>query len=142
MNKIIFLPHQPTEPSQTVSWRVRGLRGATTVPENSSAAITEAVKELFDVLEHKNQLDPDLIVSVIFSVTPDLDAIFPASVVRHRPGWDLVPLLDVQQMKVRGSLPRCIRVLIQFNTPLRQTALQPVYLRDAALLRPDLAIAH
>ncbi|BAU64853.1 MATE efflux family protein [Stanieria sp. NIES-3757] len=142
MNQLTFLQHRPAYRPQTVSWRVRGLRGATTVTENSSRAIAEAVRELFDVLERKNQLDPELIVSVVFSVTKDLNAIFPASVVRHRPGWDLVPLLDVQQMDVPDSLPRCIRVLIQFNTPLPQTALQPVYLRDAALLRPDLAIAH
>ncbi|AFZ33842.1 chorismate mutase [Stanieria cyanosphaera PCC 7437] len=142
MNQLTFLQHRPSYRSQTVSWRVRGLRGATTVTENSSVAIAEAVRELFDVLHSKNQLDTDQVVSVVFSVTKDLNAIFPASVVRHRPGWDLVPLLDVQQMDVPDSLPRCIRVLIQFNTPLPQTALQPVYLRDAALLRPDLAIAH
>ena len=141
MNQLTFLQHRPTYKSQAVSWRVRGLRGATTVTENSSAAIAEAVKELFDVLEHKNKLVPEQIVSVIFSVTQDVNAIFPASVVRHRPGWDLVPLIDVQQMDVPGSLPRCIRVLIQFNTPLPQTALNPVYLRGAALLRPDLAYA-
>jgi chorismate mutase len=141
MNQLTFLQHRPTYRPQAVTWRIRGLRGATTVTENSSAAIAEAVRELFDVLEQKNQLDPDLIISVVFSVTKDINAIFPASVIRHRPGWDLVPLLDLQQMDVPDSLPRCIRVLIQFNTPLPQTALQPVYLRDAASLRPDLAIA-
>ena len=141
MNQLTFLQHRPAYRSQAVTWRVRGLRGATTVPENSAPAIAKAVKELFDILEQKNQLDPDLIVSVVFSVTPDINAIFPASVIRHRPGWDLVPLLDVQQMDVPQSLPRCIRVLIQFNTPLPQTALKPVYLRGAASLRPDLELS-
>lgn len=144
MNKLRFsLPRNQQSGISTtpVQWRVRGLRGATTVRENSPVAIAEATDELLDVLEAQNALNPADIVSVTFSVTPDLDALFPASVARRRPGWDLVPLLDVQQMDVPKSLPRCIRVLIQFNTPLPQTALQPVYLRDAALLRPDLAIA-
>jgi monofunctional chorismate mutase len=142
MNQLTFLQHRPAYKPQAVSWRVRGLRGATTVTENSSSAIAEAVRELFNSLEHKNQLDPEQVISVIFSVTKDLNAIFPASVIRHRPGWDLVPLLDVQQMDVPNSLPRCIRVLIQFNTPLPQDDLQPVYLRDAAMLRPDLVSAR
>ncbi len=132
--------NQPTYIPQAVSWRVRGIRGATTVPENSSAIAAEAVKELFDVLEHKNQLDPDQIVSVVFSVTQDLNAIFPASVVRRRPGWNQVPLMDVQHMQVSNSLERCIRVLIYLNTPLPQNELRPVYLGQAAQLRPDLAL--
>jgi len=141
MNQLTFLQHRPTYRPQAVTWRVRGLRGATTVSENSAPAIAKAVRELFDILERNNQLDPDLIVSVVFSVTPDINAIFPASVIRRRPGWDLVPLLDVQQMDVPQGLSKCIRVLIQFNTPLPQTALKPVYLRDAAALRPDLALS-
>ena len=120
-------------------WRVRGLRGATTVSENTAAAITEAVTELLDAVEFQNPLDPAEIVSVTFSVTPDIDAIFPASVARRRPGWEQVPLLDVQHMQVAGSLPRCIRILIHLNTPLAQAELRPVYLRQAANLRPDLA---
>ena len=121
-------------------WKVRGLRGATTVSENTKAAITEAVEELLDVLETENQINPAEIVSVTFSVTPDLDALFPASVARRRPGWDRVPLLDVQHMRVVNSLERCIRVLIHLNTPLSQSALHPVYLHRAAQLRPDLAL--
>ncbi|MBD2500526.1 chorismate mutase [Anabaena azotica FACHB-119] len=121
-------------------WRVRGLRGATTVSHNSAQAIAEAVDELLNALEVNNPLDPTEIVSVTFSATPDLDAMFPAAVARRRPGWELVPLLDVQQMQVESSLKRCIRVLIHLNTPLSQSALHPIYLREAAQLRPDLAI--
>ncbi|MDZ8134251.1 MAG: chorismate mutase [Nostoc sp. DedQUE04] len=121
-------------------WRVRGLRGATTVSYNSIKAITEAVDELLNALETNNVLDPDEIVSVTFSATSDLDAMFPAAVARRRPGWDRVPLLDVQQMQVANSLDRCIRVLIHLNTPLPQNALRPVYLHRAAQLRPDIAL--
>lgn len=126
-------------PSTEGEWRVRGLRGATTVSENSAEAIAEAVRELLDVLEAQNHLNLTEIVSATFSVTQDLDAIFPASVARSRPGWDCIPLLDVQQMKVANSLDHCIRLLIHLNTPLPQEALRPAYLRRAAQLRPDLA---
>ena len=122
----------------TEQWRVRGLRGATTVNQNTKAAITEAVDELLDVLETHNQIDPAEIVSAVFSVTPDLDALFPASVARRRPLWEQVPLLDLQHMQVAGSPERCIRLLIYINTPLPQNVLCPVYLRLAAHLRPDL----
>ncbi len=132
--------HQQHNMSATLGeWRVRGLRGATTVSQNSAEAIAEAVNELLDVLETQNQVDPAEIVSATFSVTQDLDALFPATVARRRPGWEQVPLLDVQQMQVTDSLDHCIRVLIHLNTPLPQDALHPAYLRRAATLRPDLA---
>ncbi|MEH2160737.1 MAG: chorismate mutase [Nostoc sp.] len=124
--------------AQLGEWRVRGLRGATT-SQNSAQAIAEAVDELLNALEANNPLDPAEIVSVTFSATSDLDAMFPAAVARQRPGWDQVPLLDVQQMQVNGSLKCCIRVLIHLNTPMPQNALRPIYLRGAAQLRPDIA---
>lgn len=129
-------------PITTPKWRVRALRGATTVTENSRVAIAEAVTELMEAIEIHNRLDTEEIVSVTFSVTGDLDAIFPAAIARRRQGWEDVPLLDVQHMKVENSLKKCIRVLIHFNTPLPKTQLRHVYLRDAAKLRPDLALTQ
>lgn len=123
------------------SWRVRGLRGATTVSRNSVAAITQAVDELLDALIAENQIVPGDITSIFFSVTSDLNALFPAAIARQRPGWEYIPLLDVQHLDVANSLERCIRILIHFNTPLPQTALRPVYLNQAVRLRPDLAIS-
>ena len=76
---------------------------------------------------------------MFFTTTSDLDAIFPAAVARQRPNWDSVPLLDLQQMHVKGSLQLCIRVLIQVNTPRAQSAIVHRYLRDAKTLRPDLS---
>ena len=124
----------------SVQWRLCGLRGATTVSQNSAEAIAEAVDELLQVLETANKLNPADIASAIFSVTPDLDALFPASVARQRPGWKQVALLDVQHMQVADSLGYCIRVLIHLNTPMLQSDLRPVYLRRAAQLRPDLEL--
>jgi chorismate mutase len=125
-----------------VGWRVRAIRGATTVSENSVEAIREAVHELLDELEARNNLDTNEIVSATFSVTRDLDATFPATIARERPNWSNVPLFDVQQMHVEGSLPRCIRFLIHFNTPDPDVEVYHPYLRQARSLRPDWTLAQ
>lgn len=124
-----------------VEWRVRAIRGATTASENSVEAIADAVRELLDELEGLNDLDPEMIISATFSVTRDLDAIFPAAIARDRPRWANVPLLDVQQMHVEGSLPRCIRFLIHINLPENHTQIYHPYLRGAKNLRPDWNLA-
>ena len=123
-----------------IEWQVRGIRGATTVTENTSAAMSDAVHELITEIEAHNLFRPEDIVCVFFTVTTDLDAMFPAAAARNRPGWDHVPLIDIQQMNVKGSLERCIRVLIQVNTTVPQSAIVHRYLRDARTLRPDLDV--
>ncbi|MEQ9483535.1 chorismate mutase [Coleofasciculus sp. F4-SAH-05] len=125
-----------------MEWKVRAIRGATTVSENSVAAIREAVNELLDELEACNPLDLSEIVSVTFSVTGDLDAVFPAAIARERPHWNNVPLLDVQQMHVKGALERCIRFLIHFNTPDPHVKIYHPYLRQAKSLRPDWSLSQ
>ena len=119
-----------------MEWQMRAIRGATTVAENSVEAIRDSVTELLDQLEQRNKLQPDDMISVTFSVTKDLDAIFPAAIARSRTLWDNVVMLDVQQMHVEGSLPRCIRFLIHANLPVSQP-IHHIYLRQAAKLRPD-----
>ncbi len=125
-----------------MEWRVRAIRGATTVSENSVAVIREAVHELLDELESRNQLDLSEIVSATFSATRDLDAVFPAAIARERPHWRNVPLLDVQQMHVEGCLERCIRFLIHFNTPDPYVKIYHPYLRQAKSLRPDWSLSQ
>lgn len=122
-----------------MEWKVRGIRGAITVNENSQKAIAEAVTELLDDIEAHNSFNSEDISYVFFTTTPDLDAVFPAAIARSRPGWDRVPLLDLQQMAVPGSLTFCIRVLIQINTTAPQSAIVHSYLRKAQYLRPDLS---
>jgi chorismate mutase len=120
-----------------VEWRVKAIRGATTASENTEAAIAIAVTELLQELEYRNHLDPDRIVSVIFTATKDLDAVFPAKIARTVcPQWQDVALMDVQQMHVEGSLERCIRFLIHANMPADAKVYHP-YLRGASNLRPD-----
>jgi len=129
-----------------VEWKVRAIRGATTASGNTKEAIREAVSELLDALEARNTIDPTHIVSVTFSVTRDLDAMFPAAVARERSHWQDVPLLDVQQMHVQGSLERCIRVLIHLNVAENiaepQFSIHHTYLRKAQHLRPDWSVAE
>lgn len=122
-----------------MQWKVRGIRGATTVSQNNREAIAEAVTELLDEIEAHNSFKTEDISYVFFTTTPDLDAVFPAAIARTRTGWDRVPLLDLQQMCVPGSLCFCIRVLIQVNTTLSQSAIVHRYLRKAQYLRPDLS---
>jgi chorismate mutase len=120
-----------------VEWRVKAIRGATTASENTEEAIAIAVTELLQELKYRNRLDPDLIVSIIFTATQDLDAVFPAKIARTVcPDWQDVALMDVQQMHVEGSLPRCIRFLIHVNLPVETKVFHP-YLRGASNLRPD-----
>ena len=123
-------------------WKVRGIRGATTVKENSVEAIADGVTELLNEIEKHNKFKAEDIVCVFFSATSDLDAIFPAAIARKRPNWNFVPLLDLQQMHVSGSLERCIRILIQVNSPFPQSAMTHRYLRKAEKLRPDLGVVN
>jgi chorismate mutase len=115
---------------------MRAIRGAITVSENTVEAMQQAVTELLDELEKQNQLHPTDIVSVTFSVTPDLDATFPAAIARQRPFWNDVAMLDVQQMYVKGSLACCIRFLIHAYLPSSAPTYH-IYLRHAQSLRPD-----
>jgi len=123
-----------------VDWTVRAIRGATTASENSPEAIREAVWELLDELERYNAFDPKQIISATFSVTRDLDALFPASVARKRPRWENVPLLDVQHMHVENDLERCIRFLIHVHLSASARVYHP-YLRHAQSLRPDWSLS-
>lgn len=116
--------------------RVRGIRGATSVAENTPEAIWEATSQLLLKMTEENNIPVDDIVSVIFSTTGDLDAAFPAKAARDM-GWHYVPLLDVQQYKA-PDLPRIIRVLMHVNTTLSQQEIRHVYLGQTKQLRPDL----
>jgi len=112
------------------------LRGATTCESNSVESITLAVEELLLELVSRNNLVPDQIISIIFSVTSDLDTCFPASIARKKTGWEKIALLDCQQMFVKEDLSKCIRLLAYVYLPNEQAPKNP-YLRKAKNLRPD-----
>lgn len=115
----------------------RGVRGATTVDCNEREEILVATRQLLALLIRLNGIDPQDVASAFFTTTPDLDAEFPALAARQL-GWLDVPLLCGHEMAVPGSLPRCIRVLVHWNTDCPQSEVKHVYDREAKRLRPDL----
>lgn len=117
---------------------VRGIRGAITVEQNEIETIHRATTELLLQMLRDNEVEPRDIASCFITVTPDLNATFPARAVRDLDGWDLVPLMCALEVPVPGSLPRCIRLLLHVNTAKEQEEVRHVYLREAVNLRPDL----
>jgi len=117
---------------------VRAVRGAVTVAENKAEQIIEATKHLLTELMRRNNLCEDDLISMLFTVTPDLDQAFPAKAAREM-GMTATPLMCAVEIAVPGSLQRCIRVMVHCHTPLSKADIQHVYLGEAASLRPDLA---
>ncbi|MCL4395906.1 MAG: chorismate mutase [Chloroflexi bacterium] len=116
---------------------VRGIRGATTATANTREAILDATRELLLAIVAENHVDLADVASVYFTVTPDLDAAFPARAARDL-GWNDIPLLDAQAPRVADDLRRCIRVLVHWNSERPTAEISNVYLREARTLRPDL----
>ena len=116
---------------------VRGIRGAVTVDSNTSEAVQEATKWLLASMIECNQIQLEDIASAFFTGPTDLDVEVPARAARDL-GWTMVPMFCMQEMMVKGSLPRCIRVMLHVNTDKTQEDIQHIYLGEAANLRPDL----
>lgn len=123
--------HQPAAPMMC-----RGVRGATVTRENSREAILAATRELLYTMIWHNEIDSTDVASAYFTVTMDIDAIYPATAARQL-GWYDVPLLCGYEISVPNSLPHCIRILLHWNTTKSQQELVHVYLHEAASLRPD-----
>jgi chorismate mutase len=116
---------------------IRGIRGAITVESNDTEEILVATKELLEKVTEENGIIEDRIASIFFSMTSDLDQAFPAVAAREL-GWTNVPLFCVKELDIEGSLSRCIRILIHYNTDKEQDQIKHIYLREAKRLRPDL----
>ena len=116
--------------------RMYGLRGATTVEEDTSAAIAERTAELLGAMLERNRVEIADIVSVILSATPDLRADFPAVAARSI-GLSHTPLLCCQEIPVEGAVERCVRVLMHTYLSGRGDV-HHVYLHGARQLRLDL----
>jgi chorismate mutase len=114
----------------------RGIRGATTVEENSVEAILAATRELLYIMIRANGIEADDVASAIFTTTTDLNATYPALAARQL-GWYDTALLCGHEMDVPGGLPRCVRVLVHWNTTRPPKEIVHVYLRRAKNLRPD-----
>ena len=117
---------------------VRAFRGATQLSADTKAEMREAVIELLQEILKANSISNDDLISILFTATPDLQSDFPAAGVRELGLVDL-PLICAQELDVKGSLPRTIRLLIHANSSLTRSEVTHKYLRGAVVLRPDLA---
>jgi chorismate mutase len=96
-----------------------------------------ATRELLQAIIDENGVRQEDVASVFFTTTADLDAVCPAAAARQM-GWTYTALLCLQEMAVPDSLPRCIRVLVHWNTDRALHEIHHVYLHQARVLRPDL----
>jgi chorismate mutase len=125
-------------PSADPPLRCLGVRGATTVEDNTARAILDAAHELLAAIIAANRIEPDDVGAVFFTTTRDLNAEYPAVAARQL-GWNEVAILCSHEMEVPHGLERCLRVLVMWNTTLAPRDIRHVYLRGAQSLRPDRA---
>lgn len=117
--------------------QVRAIRGATTVARNTEDEILEGTRELIREVVAENGICKDDIISILFSVTSDLDAAFPAKAARAE-GMDDIALMCTNEVPVAGSLRKCIRLMMHINTGKTNGEIKHIYLNGAKILRPDL----
>lgn len=115
------------------------IRGAITVEENSVESILNNTTLLLKKIELENNLIKENVISLIFSVTSDLNKAYPAKAAREL-GYVNSGLMCFNEMAVEGSLDKCIRVMILYNSNMDQENINHIYLKGAKLLRPDLSI--
>lgn len=114
----------------------KGIRGATTVKNNTETSIKEATLELLTLMVEQNQIDLKMISHVIFTLTEDLNAAFPAKFAREDLNWNDVAMMCFHELGVQNSLKMCLRVLIVLNC---EESFIPefVYIKGAETLRKN-----
>ena len=113
------------------------IRGAITVEENSVESILNNTSQLIEKMELENNLVKENVISILFSATNDLNEVYPAKAARDL-GYVNSGLMCFNEMAVEGSLDRCIRVMILYNSYVNQEDINHIYLKGAKILRPDL----
>lgn len=111
-----------------------GIRGATRVDENTDVAIYAATRELLTDVIQANSLEEDNVAAVYFTVTPDLNAAYPAAAARQL-GWNNTALMCATEIPVPGSLSRCVRIMVLYNTEKSKQDIVNVYLHGTEVLR-------
>ena len=112
----------------------RGIRGATIADDNTAEAIYSATKDLFEALVKANGIIERDVAAVYFTMTPDLNAVFPAAAARQA-GWTNTALMGGTETAVPGSLEKCIRILVLYNTDKEPHQLVNLYLNGTDVLR-------
>ena len=111
------------------------IRGAVQC-ENTGEDIQRQTTAMYDEILEKNRLGEEALVSIIFSVTGDLDALNPASALRREGRAGEAALFVTQEAFFPNSLPRVIRVLIHYRADESSVPVH-VYRNGAEVLRPD-----
>lgn len=117
--------------------RVRAIRGATTLAEDTRDEVLGRTQELLREVFRRNELEQDDVVSIVLTATDDISSAYPAEAARQA-GFNLVPLLCARELEIDGGIPLCIRVLLHVHTARSPQELRHVYLHDARQLRTDL----
>ena len=112
----------------------RGIRGATVAAANTKEEILSATQELLRKMLAANYVDKNSVACMFFTTTPDLNAEFPALAARQM-GWTDTALMCNQEIPVPGSLQKCIRIMVLFNTEKRPEDIRHVYMNGAEVLR-------
>lgn len=123
-----------------IEQRLFAVRGAVQAEANEAGAIVEATEDLMRELLERNGLEPEAMVSVLFTTTDDLDAEFPAVAARGV-GLEAVPLLCCREIPVPDSMPRVIRAMVHYYAPVGHTPAH-AYLGATQDLRSDLHAAQ
>ncbi|MBP2028195.1 chorismate mutase [Acetoanaerobium pronyense] len=118
--------------------KIRAIRGATTVKENSAKEIKNNTIKLFGEILNKNNIEEDNIVSIIITMTNDLDKIYPSKAIREVYSMEDTPFLNFEEKYVEGSMKKCIRILMYVYTDISKKDITHIYLNEAKTLRPDL----
>lgn len=114
------------------------IRGATTVNSNNRDEILKESAKLIETIISKNDLNNEDIISMCFTMTKDLDAVYPAVAVREILNISDIPMLNFEEKYIQGSLNKCIRVMMYINTEKTRKDIKHVYLNEAKNLRKDL----
>lgn len=117
---------------------MRGIRGAIQVAADTQDAVLSATTKLLAQIFESNSVEPENVISAIFTTTPDLLSVFPAEAARSL-GLSDTPLICAQEIDVPGSLGRVVRILLWVYSPLEKSAIRHVYLDGAEALRRDIA---
>jgi chorismate mutase len=113
----------------------KGIRGAITVDGNSVESIKAATLELFGTMLIDNDIqDTSAISHVIFTLTPDLNAAFPAKFIREELKLKDLAMMCYNELNVEGAIENCLKILIVLNC---NKDFKPnfVYLKGAKNLR-------
>jgi chorismate mutase len=116
--------------------RLRAARGAIRVPSDDGDALLGSTERLLSTVLQRNAIDPEDLVSIMFTATEDLRSAFPAEAAR-RMGLGRVPLMCAQEIPVQGSMPSVIRILLHFHSDRTLDEIVHVYLDGAESLRDD-----